>query len=109
MRGGGLYACGFAVTFLSLEIGSLADDVMGIGQVFNGEAISFVINFIIESFKNTWLALMWPAKIISFAQPWGAVGLGVAFWLFPIYVKPHIERWLFDGEEDANNESDEVA
>ena len=28
----------------------------------------------------------------------GAIALGVAFWLFPIYVKPHIERWLFDDE-----------
>ena len=51
VRGGGLYACGFAVTFVIFEIGSLADDV-----------------------------------------------LGVAFWLFPAYAKPHVEKWLFDEE-----------
>ena len=45
VRGGGLYACGFAVAFIILEVGSLADDVTGIGALFNGGAISFLIGF----------------------------------------------------------------
>ena len=32
LRGGGLYACGFAITFVVLEIGSLADDVVLVGS-----------------------------------------------------------------------------
>ena len=98
VRGGGLYAVGFAVTFIYLEIISLADDVLGIGAVFRGEAIEFFINFFIESLMNTIAAFIWPVSVIQFAPPTGAIALGVAFWLFPIYVKPHIERWLFDEE-----------
>ncbi len=107
VRGGGLYACGFAVTFIILEIGSLADDVLGVGALFNGEAISFLIDFIIDSFMNTFYALIWPVYVVEWAPPWGAIALGVAFWLFPTYAKPHIEGWLLDGEpgEPDNSEA----
>ena len=104
VRGGGLYACGFAVTFLILEIGSLADDVLGIGSVFNGEVISFLIDFIIDSFMNTFYALIWPVYVLQWQAPFGALALGVAFWLFPTYAKPHIEAWLFDGEPETVEE-----
>jgi hypothetical protein len=104
VRGGGLYACGFAVTFLILEIGSLADDVLGIGAVFNGQVIPFVIDFIIDSFMNTFRALIWPLYVVQWQVPLGAVALGAAYWLFPTYAKPHIEGWLFDGEPQTVEE-----
>ena len=47
VRGGGLYAVGFAVAFVIYEIGSLADDVLGIGALFSGQAIEL----------STWLML----------------------------------------------------
>ena len=109
IRGGGLYAVGFAATFLYLEILSLADDVLGIAAVFNGQIIEFVINFFIDSLTNTIAAFMWPVDIVQWNSPWGAVLLGVAFWLFPIYVKPHIEEWLFDGEEPQAEEADSAS
>ena len=96
MRGGGLYACGFAVTFAVLEVGSIIDDVKEVGLLFDGQVVSFLMNFVIDSFKNTIQAFAWPAAVARFAPPWGAIGLGVAFWLFPGYVKKHIEGWLFD-------------
>ena len=108
VRGGGLYACGFAVTFLYLEIGSLADDITCIGAVFNGQVISFLIGFIIDSLMNTFYALIWPVFIVQWAMPLGAIALGVAFWLFPIYVKPHIEGWLFDGEPETEEEPEKA-
>jgi hypothetical protein len=98
VRGGGLYACGFAVTFIVLEVGSIAEDIAGIGNLFNGGIIDFVLDFFIDSFKNTLGALMWPVEIVSFAPPWGAIGLGFAFAGFTTYLKKPIERWLFDGE-----------
>jgi hypothetical protein len=101
VRGGGLYACGFAVTFLWLEAGSFIDDFKQIHLLFEGRAIDFVLNFIIDSFKNTIAAFMWPVKIVTAFQPFGAIALGLAFWLFPIYVKPHVEKWMFDGEPPA--------
>jgi len=104
LRGGGLYAVGFAVSFIIFEIGSLADDVLGIGALFNGQAIDFLLDFVVDSFTNTLAALMWPVDIVQWAQPWGAIALGLAFWLFPTYVKPHIEKWLFDGEPEEPEE-----
>jgi hypothetical protein len=101
VRGGGLYACGFAVAFLVLEIGSLADDVLGIGAVFNGQVLSFLIDFMFDSLMNTFYALVWPVYVVQWKAPLGAIALGVAFWLFPTYVKPHIEGWLFDDEADV--------
>lgn len=109
VRGGGLYAVGFATTFLYLEILSLADDVLGIGAVFNGQIIEFVIDFFLDSLSNTIAAFMWPVDIVQWNSPWGAVLLGIAFWLFPIYVKPHIEEWLFDGEEPQAEEADSAS
>ena len=108
VRGGGLYACGFAVAFLILEIGSLADDVTGIGAIFNGGAIGFLIEFIIDSFMNTFYALIWPVYIVQWTPPWGAIALGVAYWLFPTYAKPHIEGWLFDGEPETAENAESV-
>lgn len=107
VRGGGLYAVGFAATFLYLEVLSLVDDVLGIGALFRGEAIEFFVNFIVESFMNTIAAFMWPIEVIRFSPPVGVIALGIAFWLFPIFVKPHIERWLFDDEPPAAVETSE--
>ena len=101
VRGGGLYACGFALTFLALEIGSLFDDIAGIGMVFEGQIVEFALGFVIDSFWNTITAFMWPAKVVAFQQPWGAISLGLAFILFPKFVKPRIERWLFDDEPES--------
>lgn len=95
LRGGGLYACGFAISFVILEIGSLADDVLGIGAVFSGQAIDFAVNFIIDSFRNTLASFMWPVYVVQLAPPWGAIGLGLAFFSFSSYLKKPIEGWLF--------------
>ncbi len=105
VRGGGLYAVGFAVAFIVFEVGSLADDVLGIGALFSGQAIEFLVDFFIDSLTNTVRALIWPVYIVQYAPPFGAIALGVAFWLFPAYVKPHIEAWLFDDNEARDNET----
>lgn len=36
--------------------------------------------------------------VVRIAPPYGAIGLGLAFWLFPVFLKKPIENWLFDGE-----------
>ncbi len=104
VRGGGLYACGFAVTFLWLEAGSFIEDFKQIHLLFDGQVISFILNFIIDSLQNTLQAFIWPVNIVQIAPPYGAIGLGLAFWLFPTFVKKHVEAWLFDGEEEEETE-----
>ena len=61
------------------------------------------MSFIVDSFRNTLGALMWPVEIVTFAPPWGAIGLGLAFVAFPKYLKKPIEGWLFGGEPDKGD------
>ena len=44
--------------------------------------------------------------VLQWQAPFGALALGVAFWLFPTYAKPHIEAWLFDGEPPPVEETE---
>jgi hypothetical protein len=102
VRGGGLYACGFAITFVILEAGSFIEDFKDIHLLFDGEVFAFFLSFIIDSFQNTWRAFAWPMYVVQIGMPWGGIALGLGFWLFPIYVKKHVEAWLFS--EDENEE-----
>ena len=46
-------------------------------------------------------AFMWPVDIVQWRMPHGAILLGLAFAIFPTYIKPHITTWLFpDGDPD---------
>ncbi len=108
VRGGGLYALGFVVTFIYFEVGSLSDDLLGIGSLFNGQAIDFVIQFFIDSFTNTIKAFMWPVYVVQLAPPWGAIGLGLAFIGFTRYLKLPIEKWMFADAPDDPEVSPDV-
>lgn len=101
MRGGGLYAFGFAVCFVILEVGSLGDDLADIGSLFNGQAIEFVVQFFIDSFTNTIKSFAWPVYVLQFAPPWGAIGLGLAFLFFAKVLQQPVEQWL--GPEDVDD------
>lgn len=105
IRGGGLYALAFALSFIVFAVGSLGDDIMGIGSLFNGQAFEFVIQFVVDSFKNTLKAFVWPIFVVRLAPPWGAIGLGIAFFGFTKFLKAPVEQWLFadDPIEDKNS------
>ena len=105
IRGGGLYACGFALAFLYFEIGSLREDIAAISGVFEGQLIAFVIEFLIDSFMNTIKAFAWPVYVVQIAPPFGAIALGLAFVGFTKYLKPPITRWLFP--EGLNDDVEE--
>ena len=111
VRGGGLYACGFAATFIILEIGSLGEDLADLGSFLAGgfiaTIIAFVVDFLIHSFMNTVYALIWPVWVVQWAPPWGAIGLGLAYLGFANYLKKPITDWLFDGEPDAVKEPEQ--
>ena len=107
-----MYACGFAVSFVIYELGSVVEDLKEVGLLFDGQVIQFLVNFFVDSLKNTIKAFMWPVAIIQTSQPWGAIGLGIAFFLFPLTLKKPIERWLFDGvpaDGDAAKTSNEAS
>lgn len=98
VRGGGLYACGFAVAFLVFEVGSLREDIGQLGAVFRGDIIGFAVDIFIDSLVNTAKALVWPIFALQFSPPMGLIALVAAYLLFPRYIKPPISRWLFRDE-----------
>ncbi|MEM8815108.1 MAG: hypothetical protein AAGE85_04735 [Pseudomonadota bacterium] len=97
VRGGGLYAVGFAATFLYLEtVEIVTDDIPGLFAInpFSSELIEYAVSFVVDTFMNFVAALMWPYYVATFAPPWGAVGLGIAFAFFSRFCQPAVERWL---------------
>ena len=99
VRGGGLYAVGFAVSFLFFEIREVVvEDIpqlIAMNNVLSSELIGFGIQFLIDTLLNFVRALLWPMYVVTLWPPAGAIALGVAFVLFPRYLKQPIERWLF--------------
>jgi len=104
IRGGGLYAVGFAVTFLFLEARELLlDDIPGFLAIESfdaGAVISFAVNVFVDTMINTGLAFAWPGFVVQWQPPLGIILLVAGFVLFPRYAKPQLERWLF-GEKGS--------
>ena len=102
VRGGGLYATGFIVTLLYLEIttffGELAE-ASGVGDFFREQLLEFVMRFSVESIGNLVEAFIWPLKVIALAPPWGAISLGLGFAAFQLFLNEPVERWLIGDEE----------
>lgn len=97
VRGGGLYAVGYAATFIWLEVTTLFGEIAGadsVQQFVSGQLFEFVFRFFSESIANMVTAFMWPVLVIGFHPPVGIFALVAAFLLFPIILKPVIERWL---------------
>ena len=113
VRGGGLYAVGFAVTFVILELQEVVGDLASLAAMITGgglnELIGFVFGFIIDSFVNTFYSLIWPVYVIQWQPPWGAIGLGLAYAGFASFLKQPITNWLFHDQPppDAKAESPE--
>lgn len=108
VRGGGLYAVGYALTFVWFEIKTFAGDIAdadGVGDFFTGQLTEWAFRIAIESFLNMVSALMWPVYVVQFSPPIGAIALGLAFIAFPRYFKQPVERWLF-GEQPADESED---
>ena len=103
VRGGGLYACGYAITFVVLEvttvIGELAEST-SIGNFLSEQLIEFVFRFASESMVNLLMALMWPVFVVQWQPPFGAIGLGLAYLAFAKYLKKPISDWLLPETEN---------
>ncbi len=101
VRGGGLYACGYAGTFIFLEVRTVVSEIAqseSVRQFFTEQLLEFVFRFFGESLSNMIHAFMWPVEIIQWNSPVGAIGLGFAFFAFTRYLKKPIEHWLFGDE-----------
>ena len=108
VRGGGLYAVGFAAAFLFFEIReAIVEDIpqcMAMNNILSSELIGFGIQFLVDTMINFVRALLWPVYFVQLWPPVGVIALIAAFVLFPRYLKQPIERWLF---QDADNDTQE--
>lgn len=100
-RGGGLYACGYVLTFLWLEIRMLVEDILSaesISGFFGEQVFEMFFRFLGESLQNMIAAFMWPVFVIQISPPWGLGILVTMFVVFPRWIKQPLEHWLFQGD-----------
>lgn len=108
-RGGGLYACGFFITFVWLETSMFFGEIMGaesIGSFFTEQFFEFLLRFSILSFQNTISAFIWPVYIINLSPVWGGISIAMMFVLFGKLIKKPLEIWLFGHEIDEPTADD---
>ncbi|MBT8092412.1 MAG: hypothetical protein KJN77_05190 [Gammaproteobacteria bacterium] len=101
VRGGGLYAVGYALTFLFLEVRAIFSEISearGVVDFFTNQIVEFVFRFLSESLVNMISAFLWPVYLIELWPPYGLILLAALFILFPLVLKKPIERWLFGSE-----------
>ena len=106
-RGGGFYAIGVVVTFVWLEIRTIATEIAAsdsLAAFFAEELLEFLLRFSLQSIGNSIQALLWPVVVIERYAAWGAVVLGAGFLLFDALLKKPLTAWLFDGDDAAPRE-----
>ncbi len=104
-RGGGLYACGFVVTFLWLEATTVVDEVTSatsLGAFVSEQLFEFLLRFTIQSLQNTIGAFLWPVYVLQMSPVWGGAILGALYILFPRYIKEPLTQWLFKGDDETD-------
>jgi len=107
VRGGGLYAVGWAVTFAWLEVTTIVGQIVGSDSLVSfltEQLLEFVLRFATDSLVNFVQAFIWPVYVIELWPPFGMIALGLAFIVFPALLKKPIERWLF-GDAGADPKS----
>lgn len=101
-RGGGLYACGFVITFIWLEIRTVIAEFAeaeGIGAFLSEQLFEMLVRFTVQSIQNTVMAFLWPVWLIERFEFFGIAALAVLYFLFPRLIKEPLNRWLFDDGE----------
>ncbi len=109
VRGGGLYATGFAAMFLYLEIVEIVTDdlpTLFASNLLSSEIIGLIVSFIVDTFVNFVSALIWPVYVVTAAPPWGALGLVAAFVVFDRFLAARVEEWMNRDDPVAPSVSD---
>ena len=95
VRGGGLYAVGYALTFLVLEIRMIFSEVSdGVGDFFTNQLLELPFRFIGESLANFIKALAWPVYVVQLDRMWGGIALAAGFILFDRVLRKPVSDWL---------------
>ena len=107
--GGGLYAVGYALTFLYLEARSMLGELFeadGPVEFLSGQLFEFLFRFAIDSFANMVQAFIWFIPVIEYRAPLGIILLGIGFYVFDIYLRKPVGDWLLREPGAATQEVD---
>lgn len=102
-RGGGLYATGFFLTFIWLEVTTFFREILSadsVGSFFTEQFWEFLIRFTVQSIGNTIEAFLWPVRILQWSPEKGIVLLVGMYLVFAYVIKAPLERWLFHDVDD---------
>lgn len=102
--GGGLYAVGYALTFLYLEAQSILEEVFdssGVWDFVRSHLIEFLFRFAVDSIVNMVQAFVWFLPWLSYRTPLGLILLGIGFYVFDIYLREPVGRWLLKEDDDT--------
>ena len=108
IRGGGLYALGYILTFVWLEVTTLIDELFGadgVSDFVGRQVIELAFRFASDSIQNMVRAFIWPVPILQFHPPYGVFGLALLFIGFGRFIKPTLERWMFGDDAPAAGET----
>ncbi len=106
-RGGGLYATGFVINFLFLEIQTFIQEVQtstGVGGFFGDQIIHLIFRFTLQSLVNTIESFLWPLSLIQWSPVFGGVALAAAYIVFNRYIKKRLEALLFSNDLQASSD-----
>lgn len=101
-RGGGLYACGFILTFAYLEASMLIGEIMaatGFVDFFTDQLLELPFRFLTETLSNLVSAFLWPIPLLQLSPPWGIAILAAIYLLFTYLIKEPLQQWLFDDDD----------
>jgi len=99
-RGGGLYALGYVVTFVVLEVLEIPEMFADLGGLFAGEGtwpgavIALVADFFVDTLRNMIYAFVWPGLFLGLLGPIGVVLLAVGFGTYNTLLRPIVERFV---------------
>jgi len=109
-RGGSIYTLGYALTFAALELKTFVAGLAGMtnaGDFVMEQLWQFLVRFSADSISNLVMAFIWPVFVVTWYPPWGACLFVIALLLFPKFIKPPVERWLFGDPGQGAEETQE--
>jgi len=96
-KGGGYYGFGYVITFIVLEVATLAIDIEssdGVMSFVTAQALQYVIRVSLESLVNAFIALLWPIYLLQRTGAWGLVVLAGGYFVFRFLLRPLLVRWF---------------
>ena len=101
--GGGLYAVGYATTFVYLEIRTFFGELFEAGgfvDFVTDQLFEFIIRFATDSIANMVQAFIWFLPVMQFEPPIGMIALGIGFYVFDIFLREPVAKWILAEQEE---------